>query len=303
MQHDATAQLYFGRPHLDAYLIPPSRSSTQPRPDVAVGRTFAVPFAFEDVPGRTELPDAGWDGVIRWAHQDRALGRPADALSALDITLLPSHRGRGACRLVLDALRERAAAFGYRRLFAPVRPTAKHLEPSTPMAEYVARSTSDGLPADPWLRTHVRAGGEIVKVAPTSMVIAGTIAEWRRWTGMAFAASGPVAIPGALVRMHVVAGADHAVYVEPNVWVRHTVPGSAGCWTLRDAVEAARQALRPPSPSPHQPARPWRAPRSRIRPVSFHPLASSTPEFASTPAGHTRAMASMTFSGRSPPAR
>ncbi len=225
MQHDATALLYFGKPHLDAYLDTAFAVVDPARPEVAVGRTFAVPFAFAGVPGREELPDAGWGGVIRWAHQDRALGRPADALSALDITLRPSHRGRGASRRVLDALRERAGALGYRQMFAPVRPTAKHLEPFTPFAEYVARSTAEGLPADPWLRVHARAGGRIVKVAPTSMVVAGSVADWRRWTGMGFAASGPVAVPGGLVPVHVSLEQDHAVYVEPNVWVRHTVPG------------------------------------------------------------------------------
>jgi GNAT superfamily N-acetyltransferase len=160
MQHDATALLYFGKPHLDAYLDTAFAVVDPGLPNEAVGRTFAVPFAFAGVPGRAELPDAGWDGVIRWAHQDRALGRPTDALSALDITLRPSHRGRGASRLVLDALRGRAGALGYKRLFAPVRPTAKHLEPSTPMAEYVARTTAEGLPADRWLRVHARAGGK-----------------------------------------------------------------------------------------------------------------------------------------------
>jgi GNAT superfamily N-acetyltransferase len=225
MQHDATALLYFGKPHLDAYLDTAFAVVDPTRPQVAVGRTFAVPFASAGVPGREELPDAGWDGVIRWAHEDRALGRPADALSALDITLRPSHRGRGASRRVLDALRGRAAALGYKRLFAPVRPTAKHLEPFTPMAEYVARTTAEGLPADPWLRVHARAGGRIVKVAPTSMVVAGSLADWRRWTAMDFSASGPVAVPGALVPVHVSLEQDHAVYVEPNVWVRHTVPG------------------------------------------------------------------------------
>ena len=149
MQHDAMALLYFGKPHRDACLDTAFAVVDPARPEVAVGRAFAVPFAFAGVPGRTELPDAGWDGVIRWAHQDRARGRAADALSALDITLRPSHRGRGASRLVLDALRQRAGALGYKRLFAPVRPTAKHLEPSTPFAEYVARTTSEGLPADP----------------------------------------------------------------------------------------------------------------------------------------------------------
>ena len=101
----------------------------------------------------------------------------------------------------------------------------KHLEPFAAMQEYVARTTVDGLPADPWLRVHARAGGRIVKVAPTSMVIPGTVADWQRWTGMEFAASGPAVVPGALVPVHVSLEQDHAVYVEPNVWVRHTIPG------------------------------------------------------------------------------
>lgn len=224
MQHDPTAQLYFGKPHLDGYLDTAFAAVDPTRPDVALGRAFAVPFALDGVPNRGELPDSGWDGVIRWAHADRALGRPADALSALDITLLPSYRGRGASRLVLDALRHRTRALGFRHMVAPVRPTAKHLEPFTPMEEYARRTGEDGLPADPWLRVHVRAGGRIEKVAPTSMVVPGTIANWRRWTGMEFAASGPVAVPGALVPVHVSLEQDHAVYAEPNVWVRHVVP-------------------------------------------------------------------------------
>ena len=92
------------------------------------------------------------------------------------------------------------------------------------MAEYTARTQEDDLPADPWLRVHIRAGGRIEKVAPTSMVVPGTIADWRRWTGMKLAASGPTVISGALVPVHVSLEQDHAVHVEPNVWVRHALP-------------------------------------------------------------------------------
>jgi hypothetical protein len=54
-----------------------------------------------------------------------------------------------------------------------------------------------------------------------SMVIAGTIAEWSRWTGLGFTASGPAIVPGALSPIHVSLEQDHAVYVEPNLWVHH----------------------------------------------------------------------------------
>src|SRR3954471_280445 len=82
---DPTADLFFEQPHFDACLDTAFAIVDPARPDVAVGRAFAVPFALDGVAGRDALPDAGWDGVIRWAHGDRALGRPADALSALEI--------------------------------------------------------------------------------------------------------------------------------------------------------------------------------------------------------------------------
>jgi GNAT superfamily N-acetyltransferase len=224
MQEDPAADLFFAQPHLDACLDTAFAVVDPAQPEVAVGRAFAVSFTFGRT-GREELPDAGWDGVVRWAHADRALGRKVNALSALEITLLPSQRGRGASRVVLNAMREYAHYMGLRYMFAPVRPTAKANEPHTPMAEYAARTREDGLPTDPWLRVHVRAGGRIEKVAPTSMVVPGTLADWRRWTGMAFDTSGLVVVPGALTPVHVSLEQDHAVYVEPNVWVRHVIPG------------------------------------------------------------------------------
>jgi hypothetical protein len=102
-----------------------------------------------------------------------------------------------------------------------VGPTGESLLAGTPFADYVARQREDGLPYDSWVRTHVRAGAQIVKIAPRSMVIAGTIAEWRRWTGLGFTGSGPTIVPGALSPVHVSPEQDHAVYVEPNLWVHH----------------------------------------------------------------------------------
>ncbi len=223
--HDPVADLYFGDPHFDACRDTAFAVVEPDRPDIAVGRAFAVPFAWDGVPGREALPDTGWDGVIRWAAEDRALGRKPDALSALEITLLPTHRGRGGSAVVLDAMRRHAAELGLKHMVAPVRPTGKEAEPLTPMAAYAYRVRADGLPADPWLRVHVRAGGRIERVAPLSMIIPGTLAQWRAWTGLPFDASGPVVVPRALAPVLCSVEHDHAVYVEANVWVRHVVPG------------------------------------------------------------------------------
>ncbi len=89
------------------------------------------------------------------------------------------------------------------------------------MTQYIKLTRPDGLPQDAWLRVHVRAGAVIEKVAPASMVMAGSLAQWRAWTGLPFDTGGDVIVPGALVPIKCSATHDYAVYVEPNVWVRH----------------------------------------------------------------------------------
>ena len=51
-------------------------------------------------------------------------------------------------------------AHGLDALIAPVRPTWKERYPLTPIERYVLWRREDGLPYDPWLRTHERVGGE-----------------------------------------------------------------------------------------------------------------------------------------------
>jgi hypothetical protein len=55
------------------------------------------------------------------------------------------------------------------------------------------------------------------------MTIPGTLAEWRSWTNLPFDVTGPVHVPHALAPVHVDVDQDNAVYVEPNVWVRHAL--------------------------------------------------------------------------------
>ncbi|MDH6144898.1 GNAT superfamily N-acetyltransferase [Kitasatospora sp. GP30] len=185
-----------------------------------VARGHSVPFALR-VEGRGELPPGGWDEVLLWAFKDRRTGAVPDTVSAIDITVREDRLGHGLSALMLDAMRHNARDRGFAELVAPVRPTGKHLEPETPMAEYMRRTREDGLPVDAWLRTHVRAGGVIEAVAPCSMTVSGTLAQWRDWTGLPFDTAGPVLVPKALVPVECLPERDCASYVEPNVWVRH----------------------------------------------------------------------------------
>ncbi len=222
MRHDPVGALYYGAGNLDRFLEFGLAAFDPADPERPVARAFGVPFCFRDgTPGRDELPDAGWDEVIRWGHADASAGCRPNAVSALEIMVAPGLHGQGVSRRMLGAMRDNARRLGFRELWAPLRPTEKRKEPLTPFAEYAGRRRADGLPFDAWIRTHVRAGAEIVKVAPRSMVIAGTLAEWREWTGLAFAQTGFANVPGALSPIHVSLEQDHAVYVEPNLWIRH----------------------------------------------------------------------------------
>ncbi|WP_329130483.1 hypothetical protein [Streptomyces sp. NBC_00670] len=91
------------------------------------------------------------------------------------------------------------------------------------MRDYVRRQRHDGLPTDPWPRVHVKAGGSIGKAAPASLTVSGSLAQCRQWTGLPFDGDGDVDVPGALVPVHCDTTHDRAVYVEPNVWIRHEV--------------------------------------------------------------------------------
>ncbi|MEW2384385.1 GNAT family N-acetyltransferase [Micromonospora sp. NPDC047707] len=188
-------------------------------PGRAVARAYSVPLSWT----ADALPPGGWDRIVQRASINRLIGTKPNLVSALEICIRPEARGRGLSARMLAAMRDNAARLGFTELVAPVRPSGKHTVPDEPMSEYAYRVRDDGLPVDPWLRVHVRAGGRIDSVAPRSMTIPGTLAEWRAWTGLPFDRTGPVHVPHALAPVWCDVAQDNAVYVEPNVWVRHAL--------------------------------------------------------------------------------
>jgi len=181
-----------------------------------VACAYSIPF----VRGERALPDSGWDFVIRNGLLASLRGQEPDAVSAVEIAVRPDHQGKGLSHHMLAAMRDNAARRGFAELVAPVRPNGK-ADANEPMSTYAFRVRGDGLPVDPWLRVHVRAGGRIDKVAPRSMVVPGTLEEWREWTGLPFDTTGPVLVPQALSPVHCDVEHGVATYIEPNVWVVH----------------------------------------------------------------------------------
>jgi GNAT superfamily N-acetyltransferase len=178
---------------------------------VARGRT--IPFRWDGT--MDDLP-AGIDAVGLRAITESA---PPTALSALAAEVDPGYQGSGMSGLLIDALRAVARRHGLAPLLAPVRPSRKDRYPLTPIDRYAAWRRHDGLPLDPWLRTHVRLAGKILRCEPRSLEITAPVAHWERWTGMRFPEAGSHVFAGGLAPLNLSAGTG--TYFEPNVWVVH----------------------------------------------------------------------------------
>ena len=212
MYHDPVSDDYWMRQYeefadLQLYLVDDD--------DRLLAESNAVPVPF----GPADLPDEGWDAALAQAFA----GRPPRAVSAIAIVIGVEQRGRGLSKTMLDGMRKAVAARGLEDLVAPVRPSLKHRYPLTPIERYVEWRREDGRLFDPWLRVHESVGAELVRVAPRSMRITGSVADWESWTKMSFPESGTYVVPGALVPVEIDRERDEGIYVEPNVWMHHEI--------------------------------------------------------------------------------
>ena len=102
-----------------------------------------------------------------------------------------------------------------------MRPNWKERYPLTAIEQYARWRREDGLPFDPWLRVHERAGASTLRTEPESLRITGTKTEWEEWVGMRFPDDGTYTFPGGLAPLTVVD--DVGRYWEPNVWMHHAL--------------------------------------------------------------------------------
>jgi GNAT superfamily N-acetyltransferase len=187
---------------------------------VVLAEGHTIPLAWDRT---TDGLPAGIDGLIEDAFSLREQGGEPTALSALAIEIRPAAQGGGLSRAMIDGMGAIARRRGFRELLAPVRPSWKERYPLTPIERYARWTRVDGLPFDPWIRTHVRIGGEILRPEPQSMRISGTVAEWEDWTEMAFPESGEYVFPHGLAPLAVDREQDLGRYFEPNLWMVHRV--------------------------------------------------------------------------------
>ncbi len=193
-----------------------------------VAEGHSVPCRWDGTPDGL---GAGIDAMLVDAFDAHARGVAPTALCAMAAEIRPRFQGRGLAARILDAMTDLGRRHELAHLVAPVRPSVKDRYPLAPIERYVTWTTDGGEPFDPWIRVHVRRGGVIVKPAPRSMRITGTIGEWQRWTGMPFPDDGDYTFPGGLAPLTIDHSRDTGSYWEPNVWIAHTLGRPTPCDT------------------------------------------------------------------------
>lgn len=181
----------------------------------------SIPFYWDG--SQKQLP-AGWADVLERGileHKDKST---LNTLSALAIVIHPSHRGKGISEWMVREMKKLAINHRMKHLIAPVRPSLKSHYPLIPMEDYMNwERRSDGKPFDPWIRTHWKSGARIIKVANKSMDIRNSIQQWEEWTGLKLFSSGSYVIKEGIVPLEVNREQDEGKYIEPNVWMEHSI--------------------------------------------------------------------------------
>jgi GNAT superfamily N-acetyltransferase len=164
------------------------------------------------------LPDTGWDWLIAKGHTDYESGRQPNLLGGLQIGVNPKHRSRGYSKILLAKAKALQQSKQLSRFILPIRPTMKYLHPEVNMEEYMFWKEG-GKIYDPWIRTHLKSGAQIIKVCPEAMRVEGKIEDWEKWSGIHFKKSGKYPIEGGLSLVDIDMERDKGLYLEPNIWI------------------------------------------------------------------------------------
>lgn len=189
--------------------------------DAERGYPVAVANCVPLCSGGEDLPAEGWDWVVERAAA-RKPGMKPDVLGALAISVPAIYRAKGYARRMISELLKLAESHGLQGLVAPVRPSLKARHPRVPIEDYITWTDAQGRPYDPWIRSHLAAGGRLVGPCARSMVVEEPIGFWENWANRRFERSGLYEVNGGLVPVEIDVDRRHGRYQEPNVWVAYT---------------------------------------------------------------------------------
>ncbi|MCR8843796.1 amino acid adenylation domain-containing protein [Paenibacillus sp. SC116] len=182
----------------------------------AVGNTIPIYWDMTE-----EGVPKGWDAGLLQGFEDAAAKKTPNTLLILAGVVSESYQGHGVASVLVRAFKQLAHGHRLERVIVPVRPTGKSDYPHLSFTDYCALRRDDGLLRDNWLRTHERAGGQLIRIADQSQTVRGSVADWEKWTGRTFAKSGYYHVQGSLDSVHIQIEEEIGEYIEPSVWIEH----------------------------------------------------------------------------------
>ena len=185
-----------------------------------IGFINAIPFQFRAP--LDELPEEGWDWMFIKGIQDHENQISPNYLGGLQVIVRTQYQNLGHSKTIINHCKQRLRSSQLSNLVIPIRPTKKHLYPSIPMKDYMHIKEQEKV-FDPWIRTHLKGGAEIIKTCERSMTITGNIKFWENQFDNEITISGDHILKGALRPITIDLAKDRGEYHEPNIWIKYNL--------------------------------------------------------------------------------
>lgn len=183
-----------------------------------VGFMNTIPFQFNEA--LEKLPEDGWDWMFKRGISGFENNKPANYLGGLQVIVRNEYQKLGYSKQIINYCKQFVASSKLSKFLIPIRPTQKHLYPKISMGEYIKIKNGNEI-FDPWVRTHLKGGAEIIKICERSMTMKGNINFWERILDIKILKSGEYILDGALRPITIDLRNDYGEYIEPNIWIKY----------------------------------------------------------------------------------
>lgn len=186
--------------------------------DDLIGFINTIPFQYTG--SMKGLPESGWDWMFTKGISGFENNQPPNYLGGLQVIVRQKYQKLGYSKQILNYGKQVFKSAKLQKLLIPIRPTKKHGFPKMNMQDYMNLREENEI-YDPWIRTHVKGGAEIIKVCENSMSIRGDIKFWERILNTKLVQSGEHHLSGALSPITIDLKNNRGEYIEPNVWIKY----------------------------------------------------------------------------------
>lgn len=168
-----------------------------------------------------DLPDDGWDWLVKKGIVGFENGIKPNCLGGLQIIVAKDQLGKGYSKILIAEGKKLMERFGFENFIIPIRPTFKSKYPEMKMDDYI-NFKPEGKTYDPWIRTHLSSGAEIIKVCYNAMNITGDISYWEDLMSQKIIKTGNYIVDGALNPVRMNLENDIGEYREANIWINYS---------------------------------------------------------------------------------